>query len=85
MLSSSNAAEESDRHGDNGRQRIAGFDKATSVRFLLQPLKAFLEDPDITEICVNRPGELSAKDNPYGNTTNPRPSTSPTAVLSPWQ
>ena len=58
MLSSSSAAEKSSVPGGNGTQHIAGFDKATSVRYLLHPLEPFLDDPDITEICVNRPGEV---------------------------
>lgn len=34
------------------------FDRTTTVRFALQPLEAFLKRKDITEICVNRPGEV---------------------------
>ena len=58
MLSSSSATEEFRGPGGNGTQHVRGFDKATSVRYLLNPLNPFLEDPDITEICVNRPGEV---------------------------
>lgn len=31
---------------------------ATSINYLLQPLKQWLDDPKVTEICVNRPGEV---------------------------
>lgn len=54
----SNTAEQSNEPGKNGTQQVRAFDKSASVRFLLQPLKAFLEDQDITEICVNRPVEV---------------------------
>lgn len=32
--------------------------KATSVLFMLEPFKPFFEDDKVTEICVNRPGEV---------------------------
>lgn len=32
--------------------------KDTSVLFMLEPLKPFFEDPQVTEICVNSPGEV---------------------------
>lgn len=31
------------------------LNKATSVLFMLEPLKAFFNDPEITEICINEP------------------------------
>lgn len=30
----------------------------TSVRYQMEPLRLFLDDPDITEVCINRPGEV---------------------------
>ena len=32
--------------------------KDTAVRYMLQPFRKFFDDPEITEICVNRPGEV---------------------------
>jgi type IV secretion system protein VirB11 len=55
MLSSGNAVETP--QGGNGKA-ARQFGQDTSVRFLLQPFGLFLEDPDITEVCVNRPGEV---------------------------
>ena len=38
---------------------IAGeLNRATSVNFHLLPLAPWLAEPAITEICVNRPGEV---------------------------
>lgn len=38
---------------------IAGeLNRATSVNFHLAPLKQWMEDPEITEVCVNRPYEV---------------------------
>lgn len=34
------------------------FDRATSVRYLLEPLRGYFEDSQITEICINRPHEV---------------------------
>ena len=33
-------------------------DDAISVRYLLEPFSPYLADPDVTEICVNRPGQV---------------------------
>lgn len=33
-------------------------EKGTSVNYMLQPFQEYLEDPMITEICVNQPSEL---------------------------
>lgn len=35
----------------------SSLDRATSVVFHLEPLTKWMEDPEITEVCVNRPGE----------------------------
>ncbi|OEI83080.1 P-type DNA transfer ATPase VirB11 [Brucella sp. 6810] len=32
--------------------------RAASVNFHLEPLRPWLDDPQITEVCVNRPGEV---------------------------
>lgn len=48
-----NSANSNDTNG-----KATHFGQDTSVRFLLEPFKEFLDDPDITEICVNRPGEI---------------------------
>ena len=32
--------------------------KDTSVLFMLEPLKQFFDDPDVTEICINSPCEV---------------------------
>lgn len=37
---------------------VGDLNRATSVNFHLQPLKEWMEDPAITEICVNRPCEV---------------------------
>lgn len=37
---------------------IASIDRAVSVNFHLEFAKTWMEDPEITEICVNRPGEV---------------------------
>jgi type IV secretion system protein VirB11 len=37
---------------------IPSLDRATSVNYHLDFAKAWLEDPDVTEICVNRPFEV---------------------------
>lgn len=37
---------------------IASIDRAASVNFHLEFAKEWMEDPAITEICVNRPGEV---------------------------
>lgn len=55
MISGSSNTQETPSPG-NGTTHP--FRADASVRFLLRPLKAFLEDPEITEICVNRPGEI---------------------------
>lgn len=34
------------------------LNKDTSVRFMLKPLQSFFDDPDVTEICINSPGEI---------------------------
>ncbi|OPY76835.1 MAG: Type IV secretion system protein VirB11 [Syntrophorhabdus sp. PtaU1.Bin153] len=51
----------------NTSQHVNGsapaFGQDTSVRFLLQPFKALLDDPDVNEICVNRPGEVYCERN----------------------
>jgi type IV secretion system protein VirB11 len=53
------AIEESNGNGSNGNQlSLKSYDKTASVRYLLKPFGIFLEDQDITEICVNRPGEV---------------------------
>jgi type IV secretion system protein VirB11 len=36
----------------------ASLNRATSVDFHLQPLATWMGDPAITEVCVNRPGEV---------------------------
>lgn len=61
MMSGANrvAIEENSGNGSNGKQlSLKSYDKTASVRYLLRPFGTFLEDPDITEICVNRPGEV---------------------------
>ena len=37
---------------------MAITDKATSSLYLLQPFEPFFKDDQVTEICVNRPGEV---------------------------
>ena len=37
---------------------VEEYTSSASVLFLLRPLQAFLNDPEITEICINRPGEV---------------------------
>lgn len=37
---------------------IASIDRAASVNFHLEFAKEWMEDPAITEVCVNRPGEV---------------------------
>lgn len=37
---------------------ITGINRATSINHHLAFAKAWLDDPEITEICVNRPGEV---------------------------
>lgn len=32
--------------------------KDTTVSYLLEDFKQFFDDPDVTEICVNAPGEV---------------------------
>lgn len=32
--------------------------RSASVSFLLKPIRQWMQDPDITEICINRPGEV---------------------------
>ena len=36
----------------------AQFSRAASVLFLMSPFKIWMDDPDITEVCVNRPYEV---------------------------
>jgi type IV secretion system protein VirB11 len=36
----------------------AGITRATSVLFLLNMIEEWMSDPDITEICINRPSEV---------------------------
>lgn len=36
----------------------AAVKRAASVNFHLEPLRPWLDDPQITEVCVNRPGEV---------------------------
>jgi type IV secretion system protein VirB11 len=45
-------------HGGNGKNRYAAIHDGASVQFLLRGFEKYLADPDITEICVNRPGEV---------------------------
>lgn len=42
----------------NGNEYIAQFDRAASVNYLLEFSKVWMDDPEITEVCVNRPGEV---------------------------
>lgn len=37
---------------------VLDFNRATSVLSYLEPLKEWMQDSSITEICVNRPGEV---------------------------
>lgn len=37
---------------------LHGVDRRTSVNFLLSPLRQWMQDKSITEICINRPGEV---------------------------
>lgn len=38
---------------------IAGeLNRATSVNYHLTPIRKWMDDPEITEVCVNRPGEV---------------------------
>lgn len=41
----------------NGYLRSA-VDRGTSINHLIAPLRPWFDDPQITEICVNRPGEV---------------------------
>lgn len=34
------------------------FSRATSVLYLMEPLKEWMDDPEVTEICINRPKEV---------------------------
>jgi len=36
----------------------SSLNRATSVVFHLEPLTDWMQDPEITEVCVNRPGEV---------------------------
>lgn len=38
-------------------------DDAISVRYLLEPVCPYLADPDVTEICVNKPGQVYIEKN----------------------
>lgn len=40
-----------------------GVDRKTSVNWLLSPLRHFMQDREITEICINRPGEVFTEAN----------------------
>jgi type IV secretion system protein VirB11 len=42
----------------NMRPSVVSFGRDTSVRQLLKPLERWLEEEGVTEICVNRPGEV---------------------------
>lgn len=42
----------------NSNEYISDFNRATSVNFHLEFAKQWMEDPEITEVCVNRPGEV---------------------------
>ena len=43
---------------NNSNEYIASIDRAVSVNYLLTFAQVWIEDPQITEICVNRPGEV---------------------------
>lgn len=43
---------------NNSNEYIAQFDRAASVNYLLAFAKVWMDDPEITEVCVNRPGEV---------------------------
>ncbi|RMP10448.1 hypothetical protein ALQ30_200632 [Pseudomonas syringae pv. persicae] len=36
----------------------AAVDRSASVIHRMKPLKPFMEDPEITEVCINQPGEV---------------------------
>jgi type IV secretion system protein VirB11 len=36
----------------------ASLNRATSVNFHLEPIREWLDDPTVTEVCVNRPNEV---------------------------
>lgn len=42
----------------SSNEYIASIDRAASVNYHLEFAKEWMEDPEITEICVNRPGEV---------------------------
>lgn len=37
---------------------MAAIEKDKSVRYMLQPLQPYFDDPEITEICINKPYEV---------------------------
>ncbi len=37
---------------------MTGIDRGDTLRNMLLPLRPFLDDPDVTEICLNRPNEV---------------------------
>jgi type IV secretion system protein VirB11 len=49
---------ETAERGGNGRNRHAVIHDGASVQFLLRGFEKYLNDDEITEICVNRPGEV---------------------------
>ena len=55
-MESSSVSAPAVRAGD--KAVISGTSRDTAVRFQLQPFRRFFEDEKVTEICVNRPGEV---------------------------
>lgn len=47
----------SDHYGGESEDVIE-LSRATSVLYQMKPLLAFLKKPGVTEVCINRPGEL---------------------------
>jgi type IV secretion system protein VirB11 len=48
----------SDSHHGRGVAPFAGVNADTTLRYRLKPLERFLQDESVTEIAVNRPGEI---------------------------
>ncbi|MDP4573443.1 P-type DNA transfer ATPase VirB11 [Pseudomonas sp. LPH60] len=46
----------------NGREAVdyldSGIQRSASVDYLMEPIKRFMDEPEITEVCINRPGEV---------------------------
>ena len=40
----------------------AGSAEATSLELMLRPLRGLLDHPEVTDVCINRPGEVWVED-----------------------